>query len=92
MNFKKVAKQLAKPSGKFGIDVALGMNTMNKFISKTTYELLQIKDNECVLEIGLGNINSSKGYSKPGIEKIPVWDESDSLELQGCVRVIKKVI
>lgn len=55
MNFEEVAKQLARPTGKFGIDVALGMNTMNKFISKTTYELLKIKDNDSVLEIGIGN-------------------------------------
>ena len=55
MNFDKIAKQLANPSGKFGIDVALGMNTMNEFISKTTYELLKINDNDCVLEIGIGN-------------------------------------
>lgn len=55
MNFEKVAKQLANPSGKFGIDVALGMNTMNAFISKTTYELLKINDNDRVLEVGIGN-------------------------------------
>lgn len=55
MNFEKIAKQLANPSGEFGIEVALGMNIMNQFISKTTYELLQIKDAENVLEIGLGN-------------------------------------
>ena len=55
MDFEKVAKQLARPSGQFGIDVALGMNTMNEFISKTTYELLKIKDNDSVLEIGIGN-------------------------------------
>ncbi|WP_298486782.1 class I SAM-dependent methyltransferase [uncultured Maribacter sp.] len=55
MDFEKIAKQLANPSGKFGVNVALGMNTMNAFISKTTYDLLQIKDAESVLEIGLGN-------------------------------------
>ncbi|SIT11872.1 Methyltransferase domain-containing protein [Zobellia uliginosa] len=55
MDFEEVAKQLANPSGKYGIDVALGMNSMNEFISKTTYELLKIKDNESVLEIGFGN-------------------------------------
>jgi len=55
MNFEKIAEQLANPFGEFGIEVALGMNTMNQFISKTTYELLQIKDAENVLEIGLGN-------------------------------------
>ncbi|WP_077401459.1 class I SAM-dependent methyltransferase [Cellulophaga omnivescoria] len=55
MNFEKVSKQLANPSGQFGIDIALGMNTMNEFISKTTYELLKINDNNAVLEIGIGN-------------------------------------
>ncbi len=55
MNFEKVAKQLANPSGKLGVDVALGMNIMNEFISKTTYELLKINDDDCVLEIGIGN-------------------------------------
>ncbi|WP_298531949.1 class I SAM-dependent methyltransferase [uncultured Algibacter sp.] len=60
MNFEKIAKQLANPSGKLGINVALGMNTMNEFISRTTYELLKIKDNESVLEIGLGNGNFIK--------------------------------
>ncbi|NMH87087.1 class I SAM-dependent methyltransferase [Flavivirga algicola] len=55
MNFEKIAKQLANPSGKFGEEVASGMNTMNQFISETTYELLQIKNSESILEIGLGN-------------------------------------
>ncbi len=36
MNFEKVAKQLANPFGEFGVDVALRMNPMNEFISKTT--------------------------------------------------------
>lgn len=55
MDFEEIAKQLANPTGQFGIEVALGMNTMNEFISKTTYELLQINDTENVLEIGFGN-------------------------------------
>ena len=33
MNFEKIAEQLANPSGEFGIEVALGMNIMNQFIS-----------------------------------------------------------
>lgn len=75
MDFEKVAKQLANPSGKLGVDVALGMNTMNEFISKTTYELLKIKDNESVLEIGLGNgkfikdiLNYGSGIHFTGID------------------------
>lgn len=75
MSFEKVAKQLANPSGKFGIDVALGMNTMNEFISKTTYELLKINDNDCILEIGIGNgkfikdiLDNNSGVSYTGID------------------------
>lgn len=75
MNFEKVAKQLANPSGKFGIDVALGMNTMNEFISKTTYELLKINDKDRVLEIGIGNgkfikdiLGIASGVSYTGID------------------------
>ncbi|RKR07871.1 methyltransferase family protein [Maribacter vaceletii] len=75
MKFEEIAKQLANPSGKFGIDVALGMNTMNEFISKTTYELLKIRDTESVLEIGLGNgkfikdiLNSGNKISYTGID------------------------
>ncbi|MRI01677.1 methyltransferase domain-containing protein [Kriegella sp. EG-1] len=55
MDFEIIAKQLANPSGEFGIDVAKGMNKMNRFISKSTYDLLHIKNRDAVLEIGLGN-------------------------------------
>ena len=55
MEFGEIAKQLANPSGKLGIEVAQEMNKMNSFISKITYGLLQMKDSEKVLEIGLGN-------------------------------------
>jgi ubiquinone/menaquinone biosynthesis C-methylase UbiE len=55
VDFEIFAKQLANPSGKFGVEVAMGMNVMNNFISKTTYELLKINSRESVLEIGLGN-------------------------------------
>ncbi|TXE13823.1 class I SAM-dependent methyltransferase [Seonamhaeicola algicola] len=75
MNFEKVSKQLANPSGQFGIDIALGMNTMNEFISKTTYELLKINDNDTVLEIGIGNgkfikdiLDNTSGVSYTGID------------------------
>lgn len=75
MDFENVARQLANPSGKFGIKIGLGMNTMNEFISKTTYELLKIKDNDAVLEIGIGNgkfikdiIGNATGISYTGID------------------------
>ncbi len=55
MDFEKVAKQLAHPTGAFGVEVALGMNHLNQFINKNTYDLLQINDSDKVLEIGLGN-------------------------------------
>ncbi|AUP78505.1 class I SAM-dependent methyltransferase [Flavivirga eckloniae] len=55
MDFEKVAKQLAHPVGSFGIEVALGMNHLNQFISKNTYDLLQLGDSDKVLEVGMGN-------------------------------------
>ncbi|MDO5979337.1 class I SAM-dependent methyltransferase [Flavivirga spongiicola] len=75
MDFEKIAKQLAHPSGAFGIEVALGMNKMNKFISKTTYELLQVSNADRVLEIGPGNgkfikdiLNSGNNIYYTGID------------------------
>ncbi|WP_158655149.1 class I SAM-dependent methyltransferase [Flavivirga eckloniae] len=50
-----MAKQLAHPVGSFGIEVALGMNHLNQFISKNTYDLLQLGDSDKVLEVGMGN-------------------------------------
>lgn len=55
MDFEKVAKQLAYPQGEFGIEVGNAMNSLNEFISKQTYDLLQINSADSVLEIGLGN-------------------------------------
>ncbi len=55
MDLKEVAKQLAHPKGKLGVDVGLGMNHLNRRINLNTYKLLQLKDHENVLDIGIGN-------------------------------------
>ncbi len=55
MDFEKIARQLALPTGSLGVEVALGMNRLNKFINETTYDLLEVSDSDKVLEIGLGN-------------------------------------
>ncbi|WP_289040601.1 class I SAM-dependent methyltransferase [uncultured Zobellia sp.] len=55
MDFEKITHQLAKPEGPMGIKVAEGMNTINQFISKSAYNLLQLHKNENLLEIGMGN-------------------------------------
>ncbi len=75
MDFEKVAKQLAHPTGTFGVEVVLGMNHLNEFINKNTYDLLQISDSDKVLEIGLGNgkfiqniLNCGNNISYTGID------------------------
>ncbi len=75
MDFDEIARQLAHPKGAFGIDVALGMNHLNEFISKNTYDLLQISNSDKVLEIGLGNgkfvkdvLSNGKGIFYTGVD------------------------
>lgn len=75
MDFNEVAKQLAHPTGSFGIEIALGMNQMNHFINKNTYDLLQIGDSDKILEIGMGNgkfindiLNYGNNISYTGID------------------------
>ncbi len=55
MDFSEIAGQLAHPRGALGIETGNSMNAMNAFISKNTYDLLEISDRNKILEIGLGN-------------------------------------
>jgi len=57
MDFKIIAQHLACPKGDFGLKVAKGMNVLNHFISKNTYQFLEIKNKDVILEIGFGNGN-----------------------------------
>ncbi|OJJ20381.1 hypothetical protein BKI52_18140 [marine bacterium AO1-C] len=53
--FQEIAQSLACPQGVTGIEVAKEMNRTNRFISRKTYELLDLSNQDRVLEIGLGN-------------------------------------
>lgn len=54
-DFEKIAAQLAKPSGEMGIEVASKMNESNGEMTRHTIDLLLIKDEEVVFELGPGN-------------------------------------
>lgn len=50
-----VGKQLKKPNGFFASKVAKGMNVSNKNLYDLTFQNIDLKDYEKVLEIGFGN-------------------------------------
>lgn len=55
MENEQLAAQLRQPNGDAGIKVAEAMNASNKQITNKTVETLQLKDDDSVLEIGMGN-------------------------------------
>ncbi|MBI5371318.1 MAG: class I SAM-dependent methyltransferase [Sphingobacteriales bacterium] len=61
LRWKKLARQLRKPAGAAGIDVAGKMNTANEFLYDFTLDEMMIRENESILEIGFGN---GKFFSK----------------------------
>jgi ubiquinone/menaquinone biosynthesis C-methylase UbiE len=52
---KELARQLRKPEGEAGIEVAARLNSTNVHITLHTYACAQPKNNHRVLEIGFGN-------------------------------------
>jgi ubiquinone/menaquinone biosynthesis C-methylase UbiE len=54
-DFKLIAEQLRKPSGDLGKQIGENMNASNALINALTIDLLQIKENDIVLELGMGN-------------------------------------
>ena len=52
---KKLARQLRKPAGKAGHEVALMMNRANRSLYQLTLEQLQLNPGDTILEIGFGN-------------------------------------
>lgn len=52
---QEIAAQLRKPEGEAGIAIGDLMNKGNEAINLTTYKKLELKDNEHLLEIGMGN-------------------------------------
>lgn len=52
---KEVAAQLRKPNGEFGNEVAQKMNESNREMNLATIAALEIKNNDRILEVGMGN-------------------------------------
>lgn len=52
---KIIAQQLRKPEGEGGKQTGEKMNSGNKYINEWTIEMLQLKPQDNVLEIGMGN-------------------------------------
>lgn len=57
---KELAAQLAKPEGANGIEVAVMMNNTNISMTRKTFEHLDLKDDDVILELGHGNGNHLK--------------------------------
>jgi len=55
LRWKKLARQLRKPTGAMGLEVARRMNTNNEFLYNFTLDEMMIRDNQTILEIGFGN-------------------------------------
>ncbi|MEX1240250.1 MAG: class I SAM-dependent methyltransferase [Cyclobacteriaceae bacterium] len=71
---KAIAQQLRQPEGEQGIQLAKKMNEGNLYINRFTIDALQLRSNEHVLEIGMGN-----GFFVKDILSI-----DDSLRYAGC--------
>ncbi|MCP5045757.1 MAG: methyltransferase domain-containing protein [bacterium] len=72
---KEIAKQLRKPEGPAGIFMGSEMNTTNAFMTTTTFDMMNVEDNDHILEIGFGNghfigdlLNRAQGVKYDGLE------------------------
>ncbi|MAL17904.1 MAG: hypothetical protein CL670_06530 [Balneola sp.] len=55
MDPKELSNQLKKPTGKTGLEVAKALNESNQGLYDLAFELLDLKPDQKVLEIGFGN-------------------------------------
>jgi len=67
MTFAEAARQLRQPDGEGGIKMGLQMNKSNRLIYEMTLNFLQLKKEDAILEIGMGNGH----FVKELIEKEP---------------------
>lgn len=77
--WKRLARQLRKPSGKAGKDTGLLMNLSNRYMYALTLEQLALKEGDQVLEIGFGNghffqqiLSAAEGIHLYGIDYSPL--------------------
>ena len=52
---KQIAKHLRQPEGEMGVEIGIQMNKGNKHMCENAINELKLQDNECVLEVGMGN-------------------------------------
>jgi len=52
---QKLGQQLSNPTGFWGLVIGRLMNVINKEMYQAAYKLLELKSNDCLLEIGFGN-------------------------------------
>jgi len=55
LRWKRLARQLRKPEGPAGIQVARRMNTANEFLYDFTLDEMHVGNSQSILEIGFGN-------------------------------------
>ena len=55
LRWKRLARQLRKPEGPAGIEVARRMNTANEFLYDFTLDEMHVGNHQSILEIGFGN-------------------------------------
>lgn len=67
MDMTEVARQLRQPEGEDGVKMGVQMNKSNRLIYEMTWNFLQMKKEDAILEIGMGNGH----FVKELIEKEP---------------------
>ncbi|SEV97388.1 Methyltransferase domain-containing protein [Chitinophaga sp. YR573] len=55
MDMTEVARQLRQPEGEDGVKMGVQMNKSNRLIYEMTWNFLQMKKEDAILEIGMGN-------------------------------------
>jgi len=68
-----IAQQLRKPTGDFAKITGEQMNYFNEFLYDSVIDLMQLKNNESILEIGFGN---GKFFNK-------LFSKADNLQISG---------
>ena len=72
--FKVIAKQLRRPQGDMALEVAKRMNQNNRLINLYTIKALEVKPNERLLEIGMGN----------GFFVKDIFEIQNNIQYHGC--------
>ncbi len=62
MDPKELSEQLKKPTGEAGLEIAKALNESNQGLYDLAFQLLDLKPNQYILEIGFGNGNHFSQY------------------------------